>query len=605
MPFTIQQPTNPRTNKVRSTMPTQGTNELLLRQFLNPAQALKIQNYFLRFETELYKRGGIKQLAKVSPSTTKPALLRQWTDTLFMFGFGTTLAVFNLNDNTINTIKSDFIENITGGVRYGLDFFTCNSRIGEDIFKTTLPTITYGAQTVNFTVGSDIIQAVTGATATIIDDVDDGGTGTLVLDNINGILDAINIITDSKGGSAAATSTVTYTNTAAIVATAGIVPKCEALSIFDKSLVAISTDNDESEVLLSKQNDFTNWKTTSPDTDLGDAFSVIYSFAGRAKTSSNFQSRSTGSQSYGNILVIGYADGIVGFQRGTVVTSAGVNIQVFNEVFKELSDGMEQNSLSTTEGIYFANENGIFLLLNTSGERIDLTKDVKRERKLNFNFSDCDIAKAFLENRLYVTFREKASSNNIIFWFDTKTFNWGEIPFSVAGMFTRAAKIYGIASSSPRVLEMFDENQLDDEGLDIVTEYKQPMNTGSLESVKDWIQLDVGGDISNTAPVTIEVLGIAEEGGGEIETGISYQWTSVGVSSTESQLGVAEFGVDGFVSNPASLAPVWTPITGYQKAYGFNSYILKFSSSDKLKQVIRYATGTIREIRNQRKNVLS
>jgi len=586
-------------------MPTKGANELYLTQFLSPKQAKKVMNYFIRQETELYKRGGIRQRQRVA-SIERPVIFREWTNTTAALAYGTTLSVFNHNDDTINTVKTDFTADLTDAVRYGTDIYSCNGIYGDVIYKTTLPTLLYNTQTANFTAGLVITGGTSGATATIITDTDAGATGTLTLDNITGIFVTTETITDSSTGSAKANGALVFTNTAVITASGGTVPKCEALSIFDKSLVAIKTNNNESELLLTAQNDFTDWDTSV--VTLGAAYSIIYAFAGKAKGSSNFQSNQGGNQSYGNVLVGFFESGYAGFERSSQDIGA-VQTQIFPVMFEKLNDGGERNSLSFPKGIAFCNENGIFVLINNlNGERVELTRNIARSRKADFDFTGADIAWSSIDNRLYVTLRENAEINNLILWFDTQSFKeiiWGEIPFGVSSFFTKDKKLFGTASASPRVLEMFSEDQTDDEGAAIDYEYIQPMNEGSLETIKDWKQLDLGGDISNGAPVSVEVLGIKEEGGEIVETGISYTWTSAGGLSTESELGTAELAVDAFVATPSAGKPIWTPATGHKKAYGYNSYLLKISGSDKAKNIIRYATGTIAEKRNQRQNILT
>ena len=70
-------------------------------------------------------------------------------------------------------------------------------------------TMTYGTQTVDFTVGQTLTGGASGATATIASQTDRGVTGTLVLTNIVGTFQSGEAITDSAGGSALSTSTVT------------------------------------------------------------------------------------------------------------------------------------------------------------------------------------------------------------------------------------------------------------------------------------------------------------------------------------------------------------------------------------------------------------
>lgn len=72
----------------------------------------------------------------------------------------------------------------------------------------------YDAQTVNFTLGTVLTGATSGATAVIIADADAGATGTLALRDIIGTFDDGEIITDTGGGSASVNGTITDQNAA-------------------------------------------------------------------------------------------------------------------------------------------------------------------------------------------------------------------------------------------------------------------------------------------------------------------------------------------------------------------------------------------------------
>ncbi|HAV15347.1 MAG TPA: hypothetical protein DCX25_03380 [Candidatus Pacebacteria bacterium] len=81
--------------------------------------------------------------------------------------------------------------------------------------------LAYQTQTVNYTVGDLITQAVSGATAVIVADVDGGATGTLHIAYVTGTFNNTNTITDQHTGSAApniptglVTKTATYTTRA-------------------------------------------------------------------------------------------------------------------------------------------------------------------------------------------------------------------------------------------------------------------------------------------------------------------------------------------------------------------------------------------------------
>lgn len=65
-----------------------------------------------------------------------------------------------------------------------------------------LNTLPYDAQSGNFTAGLVVTGGTSGATATIVSDVDAGATGTLTLENISGIFQDNETITDTSTGSA-------------------------------------------------------------------------------------------------------------------------------------------------------------------------------------------------------------------------------------------------------------------------------------------------------------------------------------------------------------------------------------------------------------------
>jgi hypothetical protein len=587
--------------KVTTLMPTGGQNNVFIEQVLKPDQATLIRNYFINKQTELVRRKGSKKLASVS-STTPSVILRKWTDTFYMLGYGTALAAFNINDNTINTIKSDFTATLTDGVRFEDDFYVCNGRRGEQIYKITLPTLAYDAQTANFTVGATLTGGTSGATATIVVDSDSGATGTLTLDNIDGVFQDNETITDSAGGSATANGAVSYATAAIISASSGTVPKCNALSVFDGSLVAIATDTSENQVHLSKKNDPNNWDTST--VAAGDSIILLSPENGTATDSANLQQSDTGIEAQGDTIVIFYKDGYTGFRRN-VQANDGIYYQNFISVFNKRNDGGEKNPLSVPGGIFFANENGIFLL-RSDGERIELTRNIPEQRIASFDFADVDFAWHAIEHRLYVTFREAAQVNNIMLWFDTDTLTsksllWGEITgLAVSRIFIDGRRVFAASSTSPKVMELFPDDVYDDEGVDVYYRYEQPMNFGQFETVKDLTRIDFGGFLSSSAPITVGVFGFFESGS-KTDTGINLQWTAVGGESSLSAYGEAEYGASGYGGTPAPSGTTWSPAYSEDgRAYGFKNYVLEFSGNDKSPHVIAYASIQAKETRMTR-----
>jgi hypothetical protein len=80
----------------------------------------------------------------------------------------------------------------------------------------------YDGQTANFTVGATLTGQTSGATATILADVDGGTTGTLSLANVVGTFVDNETITDGSGGSATVNGSITFNNAALLATTTGI-----------------------------------------------------------------------------------------------------------------------------------------------------------------------------------------------------------------------------------------------------------------------------------------------------------------------------------------------------------------------------------------------
>ncbi len=76
----------------------------------------------------------------------------------------------------------------------------------DDTGSTWGGTLAYDAQTANFTVGALLTGGTSGATATILADVDAGSTGTLTLAGITGVFQTNETITDDNGSPGSATS---------------------------------------------------------------------------------------------------------------------------------------------------------------------------------------------------------------------------------------------------------------------------------------------------------------------------------------------------------------------------------------------------------------
>ena len=123
------------------------------------------------------------------------------------------------NIGQLSTVGLEVVEGLTSGEWIDEQFATTGGNYlvivnGSDLMRVYDGTMWYAisdqpvnrlnfdAQTVNFVVGGTLTGGTSGATATIVDQVDNGATGFLILGTITGTFQDNEIITGSLGGSA-------------------------------------------------------------------------------------------------------------------------------------------------------------------------------------------------------------------------------------------------------------------------------------------------------------------------------------------------------------------------------------------------------------------
>jgi hypothetical protein len=591
MPFPIRQNARSARSKKTSLMPSSGTDTKTPQILIDTLSATRIENCFVKQQGVLEKINGTRKLGEQS-ETTLGKVYKKWTNTLDIVAFGTTVQVFNKNTNTYHDVKTDFSANITDGRRLGLDFYTCNSRFGDKIYKTTLPTLLYDTQTVNFTVGLTITGGTSGATATIISDTDGGATGTLELDNITGIFQTGETITDSSTGSAKANGVLVFTNTAEIAAS----PKCNALGTYNKRLLGISTDTSEFEVKASKENDTSDWTASAT---AGEAFSFIWTLAGEAKGATNFQARRKGDESFSAAFFVAYKDGYAAFDYN-ILDVGGSQQQDIPTIFEHLNDGGERGAISVESGVVIGNENGLFYI-TPNGERINILESMKSSRIYNLDMTDMDACYWEKENLIFITLRENGEGrNNLIIWVDARTLgskngvSWGEITgVQIARLFADGDKVYALSSSKIKTLELFARNYSSYEDNVIYTIYEQPFNIGALEKVKDWIETYIGGYLHANSNLTITIRG-TNTSGTEVDL-FNFTFSGDAVSGESSNYGKAKYGKSGYAFTPSSSEQIWKEIFDDNKAYGYKFYKIKITSSDIYPHAITYLSALLEE----------
>lgn len=123
-----------------TTMSPAGINKRTAPQFLDPKFAISIVNYEIEDDGRLIKRKGLNKLLEVA-GNAPITLLKQWTDDVWIFGYGTTIARYTLSTDTVTSIKTNFSVNSGfDGTRYGEYFFVCNKV--EKIWRIDFATFT-------------------------------------------------------------------------------------------------------------------------------------------------------------------------------------------------------------------------------------------------------------------------------------------------------------------------------------------------------------------------------------------------------------------------------------------------------------------------------
>jgi hypothetical protein len=544
-----------------------------------------------------------------SPGTTTNSctVYFDYMDNIHLIGYGNTLAEYNVSTNTITDIKNDFIGTLQDGVRYGAYAFTCTGT-GERVHRISR-ILYFSQQTANFTVGTILTGATSGATAKIIAAQDSGAYGYLTLSDITGTFQDNEVITDNNStpGSATTNGAMTY-----YVEELANAPYCNRLCIFEERLLAgdivRGSSVDRSKIIASNQDTdgsvpyFTTWTVGTSATA---GFYINYARAAAVKDLVVFD---TGNQSgVPQILFVLYADGWAAYHKETI-DSSGTLVQDIKTDFSQLNAGGERGAIATPYGIFFGSESGEFLVKRDGSWR-NLSENWSRIPYLDQTNSD----RIYLpENEmLLVSTRDDSSKNNVVYWFNLKTLGsrnvaWGKITgWAVARFLLDGRVLYGAKDTRPAITKLLPDNIYDDEGSDVVYRYKQPLNIGSPMSVKDTGRIDILGYLTPGYPVTISMDGITENGGEE-EDVVSFTYQADDGGIYEEGYGFSGYGESGYGETGGPEGTVWTPAYNENKrAYGYMTYILNIEGSDKVPQVISLVSVDFDEYRPQRANLLT
>jgi len=465
-------PVNPpqaQGNSATSLFSKGGINKRDLPQLLDPKFAIKIQNYYITSDGGLKKRKGITELVDTTGDSI--TMLEQFTPSILMVGYNTSLAAYDLGTATLTVIKNDFVESEMEGAKYGDYFFVAS---GGDKVGRVSRTLDYDAQTANFTVGAVLTGGTSGAKAIILQDSDSGATGTLTLGSVDGVFVDNETITDSSGGSATENGTVTYTYTAISAA-----PYAKRLKVFGNRLVVGQLRDDPFSVRYSEVDTGTNppFNTWSNGTLATDGGVVSYRNAGAVQS----------IDSLGNIIVVFSLSGKWAFTINTLDVG-GTQRKNDSTVIDRQDFGGFRGSITTPKGLFYVNEAGLWQLSSLGQPNIPYS-DQENLATLILGvdyFVDIDLSNASLAydkrlNTLLISCAKNSVKNNLIIAFNVDQGAVSEFTgLNISRLLLTEDLAYAGSSSNGLVYNLFDGYS--DNGNDIWTIFYTELKANEMES---------------------------------------------------------------------------------------------------------------------------
>lgn len=572
-------------------MAQKGVNKNVWPQFLDTTVAQNIENYIPTSEGLLKTRKGLSRQLNVG-GTVAGSMLAKYHDDVKLFAYGTSLVAWDESAGTTTNIKTDFTSDDFEGDKYG-DYFFVTSKLnglwrvsrtvtyskafnlaGNNTFlltggngslsvgdtitggtsgetavvvstSGTLPgglTVVVdtlsGAFTLNeiitggslganvalsnynsFTLGSKITGATSGATAIVLEDTG-GVTGTLTLGDINGTFQNAEAISDNSGsyGRGTTTATVSYAITSVSA------PKASVMQIVGNRMYLGDLSDDESAVAYCGFDDGDNPPFGNSSWTAGDGIEnggrLQYRNGGRVRA----------IRGMGGLIVVLQDDGKFAFSVDAY-ESSGTFYKTENTQLNRRDFGGSRASVVTDEGMFYANEAGIWQLASVgqtnvpfSNQEYNLTGELLGKTYFNnITLDDADMTYDPQNRIIMLTCAKNSNTNNfvIVYNIDSKAFSfftgWG-----IKRFYSDVNTIYGLDASTMRVYKCLDG--YNDDGEDISRVYQQEINFGTLFNKNTVKGCYVQGLLSTTSSIDVR-FDMYDETGSLVSNSAQFTWT--------------------------------------------------------------------------------
>lgn len=512
-------------------MAPKGMNQRDLPQLLDPSYAVLIKNYLPLGAGRLEKRGGIEKMLEIAGGYPIE-MIEEFTEDLWIFGYNTTVAVYQVSTDTVTNIKTNFTASGRfRGERAG-DYFIVTNGV-EKPFRISR-TLAYDAQTQNFTVNDRLTGQTSGATAVILEDSDSGATGTLTLGDISGTFQNNEVIQDAETtpGSATVNGTVQWTATEVTTA-----PIAAGVRLLDTRLHLFNLLKNKSMDAYSESDDgsnppFTNFTKGTASDDPGEvAARNIGAVLDVAK--------------FGPYHVVFGEKGKFAFAISQL-DSGGTISKVDDFFMSRIDFGGAPGVLMTPIGLIYANEKGFHRLVNISQNNTPSGGDEAWESRLlgdkyfkGIDISNADIIYDELRGNILLTCARDSSVNNLVIGYNIESKAIFQFDWNVGQWMKSGGEIYFGSSIETKIFKAFSGSS--DDGLPIGTEYIQELNLGSLYTSKFAQKCYAQGFLSSSSTLTIH-FNIFNNEGEPIPNQAEFEWTAQRTNGKGDGWGKAEWG---------------------------------------------------------------
>ena len=487
-----------RKTATTSLLAVEGQNLRDLPQLLDSSQAQVIRNFNIDAQGQLVKRKGSSVITTING---KAQFFDLYFNDFFLVTYtdetsgNHTLSAIDIGAKTETVIKSDFSEfPPISGDRYGNYFFLGTG--GTEKVGRVSTTLNYDAEVAAFTAGEILTGATSGATALILEVVDNGTTGVLTIGDISGTFQDGEQITDSATGDATVDGTLNFVYeevTAAPVAK--IVRVLETGSSLDARLFAGNFRDDISKLKASEVDNganppFDNWTLGTTPTS---AFEINNKRIGELQS----------IVSLGSQVVVGGEFGRYGF-RLTTIDIGGVASQDVVIDFNNKQEGMQFGAIETATGVYFGvKDSSIFRMISGGQTNVpfsEQTQNVGIKLGDDFfqssEFNNLTVIEDTRRKLIYYSYDIDSETNNVVTAYNTDTNSLVQYDLNIQRFAKRNDRIFGASSTDGRILELFVGDS--DDGKPIFVDYQQELQINSLGGLSDldnfWIQAILSED---------------------------------------------------------------------------------------------------------------